>query len=559
VTQPARTTFEPASREKLRRSDRHPQRTLALRVLRSPGLIYVLAGLGMLLRIAQYASNRSLWHDEALLALNLIDKRWPDLAGRLDFDQAAPVGFLFTEKLASTVFGPSEYALRLFPLVCGLLSILAFVWLARRTLPRGAVPLAVLLFVVADALVYYSSELKPYETDVAAGLGMVVVGVLVTQDVARLRGTRALALAIAGFGVLAFSFAAVFVVAAVAATLATLLAIRGRRTFSVAPALIVLSWAAALVGIVTLAVANVQPVRESFGSGSFLGIPGESSLPHAVNVMGTHIAGGIGLPQDRPFNHIDKLALLCAIVGAVSLLRRKPTHFSMLVLPFTLLLGASALHEYPILPRTLLFLIPAVLLFIAAGVHQLVNWMPTRVQLVVAPLLAGVLAAGPIWSAGEHLLRPRTHEEIRPVLEFVRDHWRHGDTIYVHNASQYAMLYYEECKCLRLSLPHSRRSLWPLKPVQEAASRYSQAAIPLTSDVILGRRFANATAAPYIKDVSRVEGRGRVWFLYSHLSSEEEQRLIQSMLRRLNSLGVRIKGVDRPGAHAYLYRLRGSN
>jgi len=51
---------------------------------------------------------------------------------------------------------------------------------------------------------------------------------------------------------------------------------------------------------------------------------------------------------------------------------------------------------------------------------------------------------------------------------------------------------------------------------------------------------------------------GGVWFLYSHLNYEGEQLLIESMLRRLDSLGMRINGVDRPGAHAYLYRLHGS-
>ena len=132
----------------------------------------------------QYASNRSLWNDESLLALNLIEKPLTDLAGSLDFNQAAPVGFLLTEGIAAKVLGFSEYALRLFQLICGLVSILAFVWLARRTPAPTAAPLAILLFVVADALVYYSSELKPYETDVAAALGL-LIGALVDQQTMR--------------------------------------------------------------------------------------------------------------------------------------------------------------------------------------------------------------------------------------------------------------------------------------------------------------------------------------------------------------------------------------
>lgn len=504
--------------------------------------------------------NRSLWSDEAWLALNVIEKPLTQLVGRLDFNQAAPVGFVLTEGLAGAALGFSEYALRLFPLVCGLLSLPAFVWLARRMLARSAVPLAVLLFVVADGLVYFSSELKPYETDVAAALGLLIAGILVKEHASRLSWTRAVVLACTGLALLVFSFPAIFVVAAVAATLVTWWALCKRGGVSVAAAFVVLSWLAAATGIVIFAAARVRFVRESFelSSGSFLGVAGGSSLIHAVNAMGTNIAQGIEFPQTRPFSQVEKLALLCAVVGALALLRRNWVHFSMLVLPFPLLLVASAVDAYPISTRTELFLVPTVLLTIAEGVYQLVRWMPTRVQFVVAPLLVGVIAAGPVWSAASHVVHPRTHEEIRPVLEFVRDHWRPGDTLYVHYGAQPALLYYEECRCVRLSFPNSSRPLWPLEPLHGVSSKYSPAARPLTSDVILGRSFGGTDPGPYVNDLKRIEGRRRVWFLYSHLNVGGEETVVQAMLRRLDSIGTRVNRVDRKKAHAYIYELAGT-
>lgn len=552
--------MEPEFWKELRRSSYRSQRALGVRVLRSNEFVYVLVGLGILLRVMQYAANRSMWHDESALALNLIEKGVTDLSGRLDFGQAAPVGFLLTEGVAAKALGFSEYSLRLFPLICGLVSIPAFAWVARRTIAREAVPLAILLFAVADGLVYYSSELKPYETDVVAALGLVIAGVIIIEHAARLTVTSALALALAGPGLVVFSFPAVFVIVAVAATWVTSVALYRQRNFSVAAAFVVLSWVVASIGIATFAAAKVRYVRESFGlgSGSFLGISGHASPFHAVNVMGTHLAGAIGLPQERPFSHLEKLAVLCAIVGGLTLLRRMAAHFWMLVLPFPLLLGASALHVYPILQRTELFLIPAVLLLIVEGVYQLVRWVPIRAQVVVGLLLAAGIAAGPVSSAGEHLVKPRTHEEIRSVLEFVRDHWRPGDTLYVHYGAEYGLLYYDECRCLRLSPPHTSRSLWPLKRIAGGSSPYSQAAIALTPDVVLGRHFKEARSRPYIRDLSRVEGRRRVWFLYSHLNDEGEESVVEAMLRRLELLGKRTDGIDRPRAHAYLYRLGGS-
>jgi hypothetical protein len=506
----------------------------------------------------QYASNRSLWIDESGLALNLIEKSVIGLAGPLDFNQAAPVGFLLTEGIAAKALGFSEYALRLFPLICGLLSIPAFAWLARRILARAAAPLAILLFVVADGLVYYSSELKPYETDVAAAIGLLIVGVLVTEHAERLTVTWTLALALAGVGLVAFSFPAVFMVAAVTVALVIWLAINGRGAFSLAAALVVLSWIITSVGILSLAGSRVRSVRESFAvsSGSFLGISGHSSPFHAVNVIGTHIAAAIGLPQERPFNHIEKLAVLFAIVGAVAVLRRAPAYFAMLVIPFPLLLVASALDLYPISQRTELFLIPAMLLLIAEGVYQLVRWTPARAQVLAATFLVALIAAGPVWSAGKHLIQPRRHEEVRPVLEFVRDHWHRGDSLYVHYGAQYAFLYYDECKCLDLSLPKTRRSLWPVKLIQGGSSKYSPAAVPLSPGLILGRRFRNATPGLYIRDLNRAEGRQRVWFLYSNLSNEGDQLAVKAMLHHLDSIGRRISGIEQPDAHAYLYRLR---
>jgi hypothetical protein len=43
--------------------------------------------------------NRSRWHNEAALALDLVDKRWTDLARRLDLDQAGPSDVTYVEDL----------------------------------------------------------------------------------------------------------------------------------------------------------------------------------------------------------------------------------------------------------------------------------------------------------------------------------------------------------------------------------------------------------------------------------------------------------------------------
>ena len=55
---------------------------------------------GTLLRLTQYLSNRSLWLDEANLALNIVNRSFLQLLKPLDNNQGAPIGFLMLERSA---------------------------------------------------------------------------------------------------------------------------------------------------------------------------------------------------------------------------------------------------------------------------------------------------------------------------------------------------------------------------------------------------------------------------------------------------------------------------
>jgi len=124
--------------------------------------------LGTLLRLRQYLSGRSLWADEASLAYNLVHRDFLGLIRPLDYDQGAPVGFLFIEKILVIVLGNIDQVMRLFPLFSGILAIYFFYRIAQTSLKGGMLGLA--LFSVSWSLIYYSSELKQYSSDVMIGL-----------------------------------------------------------------------------------------------------------------------------------------------------------------------------------------------------------------------------------------------------------------------------------------------------------------------------------------------------------------------------------------------------
>src|SRR5437660_4867339 len=107
---------------------------LVHRMLASRLAVAAIVAAGIALRLWQYLANASLWVDEAALARNIVDRSVLGLFSPLDYGQVAPWGFLLVEKLAVTLFGNNEYALRLFPLLCGIASLALFYLVVREIL-----------------------------------------------------------------------------------------------------------------------------------------------------------------------------------------------------------------------------------------------------------------------------------------------------------------------------------------------------------------------------------------------------------------------------------------
>ena len=95
--------------------------------------IEVILGLGVLFRVVQYLVNRSYWMDEVSLAANITRKHLVDVLGVLSHTQLAPPGFLVVEWVAYRTLGDNPFALRLFPLLCGIASLFLFLGVARHS------------------------------------------------------------------------------------------------------------------------------------------------------------------------------------------------------------------------------------------------------------------------------------------------------------------------------------------------------------------------------------------------------------------------------------------
>ena len=129
---------------------------------------FLLIVMGIYFRVRLYLFNRSLWLDEAYLTHNLLDRSWIELFSPLDYGQSAPVFFLLFEKFSlsfSTIITNRELLLRIFPLISGIATLVLIWLLAKKNMRIGAF-FTLALFVFNQRLVYYSSEVKQYSSDV---------------------------------------------------------------------------------------------------------------------------------------------------------------------------------------------------------------------------------------------------------------------------------------------------------------------------------------------------------------------------------------------------------
>jgi hypothetical protein len=483
-------------------------------------VLWFLIGCGIILRVAQYLVNRSLWMDEAMLALSIIRRSFSELLKPLDFNQAAPVAFLMLQRLAVELQGDSELALRLVPLLAGIGSMFLFYGVARRLLEGYATLISLGLFALSYYPIYYASEVKQYSSDLAIALLLLYLSARYAEP-RRPSGLWTALFGAAGVIAVWFSHPAAFVLAGLGVTL---LAWHWRNR----------DWAGMVrlsaLGALWLCSFGInywffsRPLASNQGliqywSGSFMPFPPRSLTD--VGWFKNHFLAVF----DHPGGLSAGLAVFFFVIGSAAMILSSAWRYSLVTAPIAVTLLASGLGLYPFSGRLLLFIVPSLLLVVAAGAEQ------TRLALRYTHALGGVLLlialfAGPVLGAASNLAKPRAPEQIRPVLHYLLTQRQSNDVVYVHHGAFPAYQYYAK----RLGLDQSK-TIFGIKAKQ---------------------RFWN-----YVDDVEQLHGLPRVWILFSHgvsLNGIDEQTLI---LQYLDRIGKRLDSHQAPGAALVLYDLTG--
>jgi len=170
----------------------------------------------IILHTRQYLFNRSLWFDEAMNTFDIVGKSYHQLMDKLEYGQGIPAGFLFIEKFMMDTFYNNEYVLRLFPFLCGIFSAILFYLLIKYYLNSSSIILSVFFFSISDSLIYYSSEVKPYSSDVF--ISILLLFVVFYYD-SRKSSVAFIVCAITGALAVWVSYSSVFVLSGLSITL----------------------------------------------------------------------------------------------------------------------------------------------------------------------------------------------------------------------------------------------------------------------------------------------------------------------------------------------------
>jgi hypothetical protein len=407
-------------------------------------------GLGVLLPAVLYLAGPSLLLDEVRVALSVGPRSWVGLTQPLDYDQTAPLLFLWATKLVTRIGGVNDYTLRAVPFAAAV-ALPPLVWLvARRLVGGGGAVMAAALVAVSPLVLQYCRQLKPYTLDAVVALGVLWLGLDCLAAPKERRHVRRLALT----GVVApwLSVTSAFCLAGLLGVVATEPPER-RPSWRVLAFLAVLSGGSFALAYFSMyrSVAN-SPYMAQFWHASILSIgepgfiarlwQGTRELFWQTFVGGTTEPGAPPL-LDQLANPVAGILLTLWLFGLVRMAQRAGLRQCLLVVaPLVAAVAASAVGKYPMAARTMLFAVPALVLGIGAAWLALVRGVEPRLRPLVGTVAAACLLGPPV-PLDINLFRGRhSFENVREAVQEYERHRAPGEPIYVFSAALPAWTFY---------------------------------------------------------------------------------------------------------------------
>jgi hypothetical protein len=407
--------------------------------------IRILLATAFLTALAQLLYNRSLWVDEAVIAVNIIDRGFLGLLKPLDHLQLAPPLWLWLVKASSLLIPNQEAGMRLPSFIAYLATLWIYLRLLKRNLSSGiAVVVGLAVFIFNRNLLFYSGETKQFMTEAF----VVILLIQLATDDEMEEGRKLWACAIAGSLGILLSMTCVMVLPAAMAALFFGRSGRLDIRFLMKAALVGVCWLAVfacyyfffLYDHPATAVKKTN-FEEGFGITPSI-LPLKNFLFFHFTFFKLFIRDFGFTAKNAVFpssgllesGHLAAMGLLL-LLGIWQIIRTRIILLVVLIPTFVHLV-LSYLHLYPLVPRLYLHSYPLIAFLVAMGVERIYGvfgtWMRTFQVFVFATLaVLGVLFISK--NKGIEI------EESRPVLKSINEKSRPGDalSLYMHSGIIY--------------------------------------------------------------------------------------------------------------------------
>jgi hypothetical protein len=484
---------------------------------------------GVILSLVQFFFNRSLWLDESVMALNIINRSYSALLKPLDYIQVAPILFLQIEKVCSTLIPNSELGLRLFPLISYLLSLI-FIYKILKVIHQDhyTIIFSISLFAINATFIYYSNEVRQYMTDVLA------LASLYYFIFKKYNNERNKYYCLGLVGAINIFLSNVSCIILFAAGLYLLFDIfQNKRKYLLHLMVISMVWASSFLLYYFLFINN-HPSRvqqTAIFSNLNVFLPTDPfSIPFYKFLL--YIGSVIALSLFR-LKIIAEISLfILTFTGIASLIRKKQIGIIILTLtPLIIHLLLSSLRLYPFEEKKILYIFPCIIIICSFGFKYIVKILFVFFKIERSRLLASAIPLLILL----HLLYsgfPLTHSEIKKSIKYIEHHMDRSDKVYVNFFATLPYLYYKEISYINMD----------------------------TNNIIIGQRnenLQNGNNVVYVPDTLKYSNElshlsGRVWFLFD-LNDDKKNKFMKGYFE---SKGIRpTKEYHTAGSDVYLYEI----
>jgi hypothetical protein len=417
------------------------------------GWAAAVVALGALVRVRSWYGAGSLNSDELWIVLNLRRRSLLELRGPLDYDQLAPLGWLWLEKLV-LLAGAGDRLLRAPSLLAGCVTVGLTAVLARQLLSTPLALAATALVAGAPTLIYQSGQVKQYAFEAAAAVLLLVLAV---RAQAADRRWPVAAFWLCGAVATWFATTAIFVTGAVGAVLVTVAAVDRRWPVVRLHALAGLPALASSALVYTLA-APTPAWLYDWWSRTYPGSLGPerlrpgAALTWSVEAANQFVRSAVSVqwPAARP------AVLLLAVAGVVALAVRVPRPAAIMCAPFVAAYTLALLRLYPIATRVAVWLVPPTLVLVGAAMDGMARMLRaastgTRARtgdrpaaparwLPVAGAVVLLVAAVPWWGRAARAVNADRYVVAEQALRFVTAQRRPGDLVLAYHGGSTSAL-----------------------------------------------------------------------------------------------------------------------